>query len=561
MIDFSKILFLDIETVSQCLNKSVLRKLLLVALCFFPFFAYTQNVNDTTSSISIEDDEEIIIAFPDSTDYKTIVYAAEKMFSKHQWNFSIISFKKAAKCAPTELDKAYCLKRIGKAYFNQEENQKAAEHYEKALAIYRDCNNSDMLAYQEDLAETLLGLANCHCHQRIYNKAQNEYEEALKLYKEFSTFKPTAYNEQLGCIYMELGKIHAFTHKDFEKGLTYLNESIEIIKEMDDMDKSISNQTNLYNANLEIALIYEFLADDEAAKKKFIESNNALIPLREKDPSNPKYNEIYAFNLSHIGFANQGLGNTEDASRFFAESLKIYKELEKNNQIKNLQNFSWLYYINGVNNYYRKEYKEAEYYLKGYLNDYPYYEYSSYEIQYFLGFCCLFQGKNEEATTYWLLNYEQDSTDIHVIQNLAWTFPLFNDFKNAYFFTKKMIENERISYQKGDEMAKKTLPSDLGDLSYYANAIGLFSESEKYAEEALQFDSSLIWIKTNTVSSLLFQGKYEDARKVAFEIKDLVQEDGTTYKQSLLEDWNLFEELDIIPEQFKSDLEHLKSEL
>ena len=124
-----------------------------------------------------------------------------------------------------------------------------------------------------------------------------------------------------------------------------------------------------------------------------------------------------------------------------------------------------------------------------------------------------------------------------------------------------MIENERISYQKGDEMAKKTLPSDLGDLSYYANAIGLFSESEKYAEEALQFDSSLIWIKTNTVSSLLFQGKYEDARKVAFEIKDLVQEDGTTYKQSLLEDWNLFEELDIIPEQFKSDLEHLKSEL
>ena len=98
-------------------------------------------------------------------------------------------------------------------------------------------------------------------------------------------------------------------------------------------------------------------------------------------------------------------------------------------------------------------------------------------------------------------------------------------------------------------------------MSYYANAIGLFSESEKYAEEALQFDSSLIWIKTNTVSSLLFQGKYEDARKVAFEIKDLVQEDGTTYKQSLLEDWNLFEELDIIPEQFKSDLEHLKSEL
>ena len=100
----------------------------------------------------------------------------------------------------------------------------------------------------------------------------------------------------------------------------------------------------------------------------------------------------------------------------------------------------------------------------------------------------------------------------------------------------------------------------LGNISYYAIFNSHFTDAERYANEALSLDSTQTWVKTNLVTSLLFQGRYAEAEQIALEIMN-IELNGKPIKDAILEDLNDFESKGIIPSDRMADVERLRKVL
>ena len=90
---------------------------------------------------------------------------------------------------------------------------------------------------------------------------------------------------------------------------------------------------------------------------------------------------------------------------------------------------------------------------------------------------------------------------------------------------------------------------------FKANILGKYQQCEKYAIEALQIDSSRYYlIYPDYAMSLLMQGKVSEAEKIySFYKKDL--------KEIFLDSITEYEELNIISEERKTDVEIVKAML
>ncbi len=108
---------------------------------------------------------------------------------------------------------------------------------------------------------------------------------------------------------------------------------------------------------------------------------------------------------------------------------------------------------------------------------------------------------------------------------------------------------------------EKSLSSVEGNLSYNLIFLKRFSEAEQYAVKALSIDSTQIWIKTNLITSVLFQGRYAEAEKMALEIKDKIWEENKPLRDNILEDLKAFEKDNIIPQEYINDVEKLRKVL
>ena len=78
-----------------------------------------------------------------------------------------------------------------------------------------------------------------------------------------------------------------------------------------------------------------------------------------------------------------------------------------------------------------------------------------------------------------------------------------------------------------------------------------FAKAEQYAREGIEVDSTQTFIYTNLASSLLLQGKYSEAEYIYTIYKDEL-------KDEFLDDFRQFEEVGIIPEEYKADVEKIK---
>ncbi len=92
-----------------------------------------------------------------------------------------------------------------------------------------------------------------------------------------------------------------------------------------------------------------------------------------------------------------------------------------------------------------------------------------------------------------------------------------------------------------DDFVSYFLAAELGTLSWYL----LFSEAFDLAEQAagrgLTVDESQLWIATNFVSAMVFQGDFERAKPIYLELKDQMVDGKGTFREVFLEDLNTLE--------------------
>lgn len=73
----------------------------------------------------------------------------------------------------------------------------------------------------------------------------------------------------------------------------------------------------------------------------------------------------------------------------------------------------------------------------------------------------------------------------------------------------------------------------------------------------MQLDSSQMWIKTNLLTSILLQGRYNDAMTIAMNIAG-DSWNNVPLKNLIIDDLNAFEEKGIIPDAHKKDVENMR---
>ncbi len=135
-----------------------------------------------------------------------------------------------------------------------------------------------------------------------------------------------------------------------------------------------------------------------------------------------------------------------------------------------------------------------------------------------------------------------------------------NNLANLYSDTQRFSESELMylealeTYRRlavaSPEAYEPDVAMTLGGLSFNQLLIQNFVQAEEYAREGLSIDATQMFIYTNLAASLLLQGKYEEAEQIYIQYRD-------DLKESFIEDIELFEKMEIIPEEHKKELEKI----
>ena len=105
------------------------------------------------------------------------------------------------------------------------------------------------------------------------------------------------------------------------------------------------------------------------------------------------------------------------------------------------------------------------------------------------------------------------------------------------------------------------LANRLGTLSWNYLIIKDFKQAEKSALQALKYDITQTWVKTNLAHALLFQNRFSKAEKIYKELSQTINKNNETYTRVLLEDFDDLEKAGAIPEKHKADVEKIKKML
>jgi hypothetical protein len=81
-----------------------------------------------------------------------------------------------------------------------------------------------------------------------------------------------------------------------------------------------------------------------------------------------------------------------------------------------------------------------------------------------------------------------------------------------------------------------------------------YVEAELYIRKALEIDNSEVLLYSNLASSLLLQGKFEDAQVIYRQYKNEL-------KEGFLSDFEAFEKANVIPKEYNEDVEKIKQML
>lgn len=129
-----------------------------------------------------------------------------------------------------------------------------------------------------------------------------------------------------------------------------------------------------------------------------------------------------------------------------------------------------------------------------------------------------------------------------------------NDFESAFKVGKILIPYVKEEYIKAPASNKKQYSNDLGNFSFHAIFQKEYVEAEAVAREAIAADETQHWIYTNLAASLLLQGKIAEAETIYVQWK-------TELKRAFLNDFQLFENMNILSDEQKKNVEMIKKKL
>ena len=143
---------------------------------------------------------------------------------------------------------------------------------------------------------------------------------------------------------------------------------------------------------------------------------------------------------------------------------------------------------------------------------------------------------------------------VQTLQNLADLYLNTQRYSESEAMYKECLEILRKLAEQYPEQYKKDLAICFNNLSFNCIFISKYVEAELYICKALEIDNSEVLLYSNLASSLLLQGKFEDAQVIYRQYKNKL-------KEGFLSDFEAFEKANVIPKEYYEDVEKIKQML
>ncbi|MCL2291366.1 MAG: tetratricopeptide repeat protein [Bacteroidetes bacterium] len=407
---------------------------------------------------------------------------------------------------------------------------KSEKYFQYCLAKYRElaANNPN---YLPDVAFTLNDLANLQRDNKEFSVALQNFEEALRMRKELAVENPKVYLKYVASTLHNLGNLHNNLN-DHPEAFRHYEESLKIREELakEDPKAHLSNIAATLN---NLAVLHVDRNELEAGMKKHQE---ALEIRRALAAENPKaYLPAVAASLNNLAILHRKKGEFHEALMKYEEALKIRKELAVENPkayilevSQTLNNLAILHYSN-------KEYPAA---LQAFEE--------SLEIRRALA------AENPKAYL---------SSVAATLNNMAILhFAIFEYSTAVQKYEESLIIHEKLAIDN----PKVFLPLVIATSTDVARCYLFtkkFTQAEQFANKALELDSNFFKATTNLAHALLLQNRFSEAEPLYLELAQTIKEGNETYTQTLLNDLDILEEEEVIPEERKADVEKIREML
>jgi len=133
-----------------------------------------------------------------------------------------------------------------------------------------------------------------------------------------------------------------------------------------------------------------------------------------------------------------------------------------------------------------------------------------------------------------------------------------NRFYEALELSKEILEIYKDLSGDNSMLFLKNIIEANCDVSLFSIYTKEFRQAEHYARQALEIDNNYVIAKRHLANSLLFQNLISEAETI---FKDILLTAFEVSKKGILEDFDLFDKANVIPEECKKNVEKIKTML
>lgn len=433
-------------------------------------------------------------------------------------------------------DLAMTLNNLGILLSDNNKIEEARKLYEEALLIRRQLSVKNPNVYMPDVLMTLNNIGNLLSAINEKEQAQKLYEEAMRICRQLAAENPDVYKPSVANTLNNLGTLL--------KNNNEIAIARKLYQEALDIRRQLAVKTpDVYTPDVAMSLnnLGVLLKEDNKlveSQKAYEESLGIYRKLAIKNQS--VFLPSVANTLSNLGSLFRINNEIMKSQNAYEESLTIYKNLAfKNPDIYNFKIAATIVgvvvvnwqLLNQTGNISLKDtsitlLQQASHYLTFYINPIPRVNRLKEFIQ---EFTSLFEAFD-------LATFQLDER----IAKAGLSDSLIRAETNQH---QKVLEQQRkitVIIEFGNKypdnsQIKNLLASNYGTLAWYQLFNRQFTAAEQSASLGLQKDSSEVWINTNLALALLYQGKWEEARKIYLSLMDKPYKEGT-YRATFLED-------------------------
>jgi len=193
---------------------------------------------------------------------------------------------------------ARCLLEIGRVYFGQDDEDRAASYFGQALRLSRE------LGDQDTEAQALLGLASILRGQGKYDNATTHYRQSIEILRQLGHRQPLALAlARLGGIRFWLG--------DYGGARVYQEQALSILRET-------QNAGGVSRALCRVAFLSLRLGEAEQARQRAEEALQVAVGTGDR------FNQAFA--MEALGYALADLGRLDEAYQALEKGLDLARQ-------------------------------------------------------------------------------------------------------------------------------------------------------------------------------------------------------------------------------------------